>query len=82
MWNIIPCFSIFVKGYVSLMKLTQICDGCGEEFSTHHDTFCAECSIVRIAPIKSITILRQGNTRNLESKQRDKGKRRRESATI
>jgi hypothetical protein len=60
------------------MKLTQVCEGCGEEFITHHDTFCSDCSVVRIEKIKALTIiLKQPNERNRESKLRDRRKRQR-----
>lgn len=60
------------------MKLTQVCEGCGEEFITYHGVFCDDCSVVRIDKIKTpVTILKQGNERNRESKLRDKRKRQR-----
>jgi len=60
------------------MRLTQVCEGCGEEFITHHSLFCPDCAVVRIEQIKKLPqILKQTNERNRESKLRNKRKRRR-----
>lgn len=65
------------------MKLTQVCEGCGEEFITHHSMFCDECAVVRITKLKApATIMKQVNERNRESKLRDKSKRRRKVAIL
>jgi len=58
------------------MRLTQICDGCGEEFIGRHGTFCSMCSVVRIDNIKAqATVLKHPNERNRESKLRERRKR-------
>ena len=58
------------------MRLTQVCEGCGEEFITYHGVFCPSCAVVPIRRIKQpATILSRVNERNKESKQWERRKR-------
>jgi len=59
------------------MRISKICESCGEQFLSHHGEFCDDCAAPNLKARRIGGAVRKlANERNLESKKRERGKHR------
>jgi len=87
--NFVVFWLRFVFSVKREMKVTHVCEGCGEEFISHHAGLCYDCTficsdagVVKITTRKPPTVLKQIDGHTKEVREREKRKHSRRKADV